>query len=174
MGTVKAGEVLVYASVKGANYGNSIPFFGFERQGAPVTSFVRLDDKPIRPKNQVYHPNCLIVMDETIQKAVNIFEGIRDNTIMVMNTNKSLNELDIPEEITKVGILDATSLSLEFIGRPIPNTIMLGAFVRATNWVDLKYVCERAGQLWGEKNMAAAEKGYELCEVHEVGENDGK
>ncbi len=54
MGTVKAAEILVWAKVLGGGYGSSIPFFGFERQGAPVTAFVKLDDKPIRPKTQVY------------------------------------------------------------------------------------------------------------------------
>ena len=52
LGTVKAGEMLVHATVADGKFGNSIPFFGFERQGAPVTSYVRLDDKKIRPKNQ--------------------------------------------------------------------------------------------------------------------------
>ena len=58
LGTVKAGEMLVHAAVASGKYGNSIPFFGFERQGAPVTSYVRLGDEKIRPKNQVYHPTA--------------------------------------------------------------------------------------------------------------------
>jgi 2-oxoacid:acceptor oxidoreductase gamma subunit (pyruvate/2-ketoisovalerate family) len=53
MGTVKAAEVIVNAKVLSGGYGNSIPFFGFERQGAPVTSFLRLDEKPIRPTNPI-------------------------------------------------------------------------------------------------------------------------
>lgn len=52
MGAVKAAEALVYAAVMDGKYGNSIPFFGFERQGAPVTAFVRISEEPIRPKKQ--------------------------------------------------------------------------------------------------------------------------
>ena len=72
LGTVKAGEMLVHAAVASGKYGNSIPFFGFERQGAPVTSYVRLGDEKIRPKNQVYHPNCTLVLDPSLLIVVGV------------------------------------------------------------------------------------------------------
>lgn len=165
MGAVKAGEVLVYASVKAGKYGNSIPFFGFERQGAPVTSFVRLDDNPIRPKNQVYNPNGLIVMDHTIIKAIDVFEGIMEGTALVINSPSELEELKLSQKITTIGILDATKLSMEMFGRAIPNTFMLGAFVKTTGWVELSYVKERCGEFWGNKNIEAVQKGFDMCQV---------
>ena len=86
MGAVKAAEALVYAAVMDGKYGNSIPFFGFERQGAPVTAFVRISEEPIRPKNRVYHPDIIIVLDPTIMNAVNVFEGVKEGGILVLNT----------------------------------------------------------------------------------------
>lgn len=132
MGAVKAAEALVYAAVMDQKYGNSIPFFGFERQGAPVTAFVRISEEPIRPKNRVYHPDIIIVLDPTIMNAVNVFEGVKENGVLVLNTTHKTEELNLPKEISKVAVLDATKIALDLIGRPITNTVMLGAFCKAT------------------------------------------
>ena len=86
LGTVKAGEMLVHAAVASGKYGNSIPFFGFERQGAPVTSYVRLGDEKIRPKNQVYHPNCTLVLDPSLLISAPVFDGLTENSYFIVNT----------------------------------------------------------------------------------------
>ena len=125
MGAVKAAEALVYAAVMDGKYGNSIPFFGFERQGAPVTAFVRISEEPIRPKNRVYHPDVIIVLDPTIMNAVNVFEGVKEGGILVLNTAHEPEDLDIPENITSVTVTDATKIAMDMIGRPITNTVML-------------------------------------------------
>ena len=97
MGAVKAAEALVYAAVMDGKYGNSIPFFGFERQGAPVTAFVRISEEPIRPKNRVYHPDIIIVLDPTIMNAVNVFEGVKEGGILVLNTTHDPKDMEIPK-----------------------------------------------------------------------------
>ena len=94
LGTVKAGEMLVHAAVASGKYGNSIPFFGFERQGAPVTSYVRLGDEKIRPKNQVYHPNCTLVLDPSLLISAPVFDGLTENSYFIVNT-KAENGADL-------------------------------------------------------------------------------
>ena len=94
LGTVKAGEMLVHAAVASGKFGNSIPFFGFERQGAPVTSYVRLGDEKIRPKNQVYHPNCTLVLDPSLLISAPVFEGLTENSFFIVNT-KVENSADL-------------------------------------------------------------------------------
>lgn len=127
LGTVKAGEMLVHAAVASGKYGNSIPFFGFERQGAPVTSYVRLGDEKIRPKNQVYHPNCTLVLDPSLLISAPVFDGLTENSYFIVNT-KAENGADLVKNpnVKTVAWLDATSIALEMLGRPITNTIMLG------------------------------------------------
>ena len=161
MGAVKAAEALVYAAVMEGKYGNSIPFFGFERQGAPVTAFVRISEDPIRPKNRVYHPDVIIVLDPTIMKAVNVFEGVKEGGILVLNTAHEPEELDIPKKIASVTVADATKIALDMIGRPITNTVMLGAFCKATGLVSVDEVAGKVEELWGTKNKEALYKGYE-------------
>lgn len=168
MGAVKAAEALVYAAVMDQKYGNSIPFFGFERQGAPVTAFVRISEEPIRPKNRVYHPDIIIVLDPTIMNAVNVFEGVKENGVLVLNTTHKPEELNLPKEISKVAVLDATKIALDLIGRPITNTVMLGAFCKTTGLVSVDEVAKKVEELWGAKNKEALYQGYESVVVKEL------
>ncbi len=166
MGTVKASEIIVYANIAKGGYGNSIPFFGFERQGAPVTAFVKIDSKPIRPKTQVYEPDCIVIMDPTIRKAVDVYEGVKEDSIMILNSTETRDELDVPDNISKVAVIDATSLALKRIGKPITNTAMLGAFVKGTGWVELDDVVEKVREFWGDVNADIVREAYEQTVVY--------
>ena len=162
MGTVKAGEILVHANVAEGRYGNSMPFFGFERQGAPVTSFVRLDDQKIRPKNKVYHPHAVLVLDPSLLISTNVFEGLRDEAVFVLNTRSTEPQKFVrSDKIKTAAYLDATKLALELLGRPVTNTIMLGAFIRATGWVGKEQVELKVAEFFGEKNAEAFRAGYD-------------
>lgn len=168
MGAVKAAEALVYAAVMDGKYGNSIPFFGFERQGAPVTAFVRISEEPIRPKNRVYHPDIIIVLDPTIMNAVNVFEGVKEGGILVLNTTHDPKDMEIPKNIASVTVVDATKIALDMIGRPITNTVMLGAFCKETGLVSVDEVAKKVEELWGAKNKEALYKGYEAAVTAEA------
>ena len=166
MGTVKAGEILVHAHVAAGHYGNSMPFFGFERQGAPVTSFVRLDDRKIRPKNKVYHPHAVLVLDPSLLISSNVFEGLRDDAVFVLNTKSTDPKQFVrSDRIKTAAYLDATSLALELFGRPITNTIMLGAFIRATGWVAKEQMELKVAEFFGEKNAEAFRSGFDKTVV---------
>ncbi len=165
MGAVKAAEALVYAAVMDGKYGNSIPFFGFERQGAPVTAFIRISENPIRPKNRIYNPDILIVLDPTIMNAVDVFEGLRENGLLVLNTTQDPKQMKLPENVAAVAALDATKIALDVLGRAITNTVMLGAFCKATGLVSIDAVAEKVEGLWGAKNREALYKGYEMVTI---------
>jgi len=169
-GIVRAGEIIVAAVVNQGLFGNSIPYFGFERRGAPVSAFVRIDERPIRPKTQVYHPDCLIIMDDTIANSVDIYEGIKDNCILVLNTKRKMEEIKVPTQIKTIALLDATGISLEILKRNIPNTAMLGAFARATGWVDINFLEEQVLKIFDEKNGEMLRRGYDMVEIFQVSE----
>jgi len=167
-GTVKAGEILVSTIVRQGKFGNSIPYFGFERRGAPVSAFVRIDDKKIRPKTQVYNPDCLIIMDDTIQNSVDIFKGIKDNCNIVLNTNKELKDLAISSKVSIVGLVDATEISLKLVNKNIPNTVMLGAFAKATGYVDFHILKEEVESVFGKENGKLLEQGYNCVSIYNI------
>ena len=167
MGTVKAGEMLVHATVAAGKFGNSMPFFGFERQGAPVASYVRLGDQKIRAKNQVYNPDCVIIQDPSLLVSTPVFEGLKEGSYVILNT-KSENPKDLVTNpnVKCLAYLDATSIAIEMLGRPIPNTIVLGAFVKATGGVNKEQLEAVIRNKFGDKNVEAFRRGYDEAKLY--------
>jgi pyruvate ferredoxin oxidoreductase gamma subunit/phenylglyoxylate dehydrogenase gamma subunit len=173
-GAVMAANLLAHALVEEGKQVVAIPSFGFERRGAPVAAFLRFDDAPIRRMTNIYEPDCIVCIDPTVARAVNIFDGIRENATLVQATRKPLGELSLPERVARVGLCDAVGIALEIFRRPITNTIMLGAFARTTGLVcleSLQAALRGEGGLRDaalEQNLAALARGYEVTAVHAI------
>lgn len=172
-GAVMAGKVLAKALGLEGKTVKAIPSFGFERRGAPVESYLRYDDSPIRKITNIYHPDAIVCLDPTLPRAVDIFNGMNDNGVWVQATKKSLDQLTFPKTVKKIGLCDAFGLALEVLGRPITNTIMLGVFAKTTGIVSLESINKgmesvafRDALL--EKNVEAVQRGYEETTVHEI------
>jgi 2-oxoacid:acceptor oxidoreductase gamma subunit (pyruvate/2-ketoisovalerate family) len=176
-GVVLGSEIFVSALIKEGKFAACFPFFGVERRGAPVFGFIRFDQMPIRQKDQVYNPDCVVVMDSTLFKAVNIYQGLKENATLVVNESRSIEELIIPANVQRVGLVDATRISLATIKKFIPNTVMLGALCRTTGWVNLgslvKSVNESFERRISPKNVEMLKIAYEETKIYERGE-DGK
>ena len=174
-GVVFGSEIFVSALIKEGKFASCFPFFGVERRGAPVFGFVRFDDKPVRQKDQVYYPDCVVVMDGTLFKAVNIYQGIKERSTLVVNESRGIEGLTIPGNVHRVGFVDATRICLENIKAFIPNTAMLGALCRTTGWVNLgslvKSVRESFGPKIRQKNIDMLKRAYEETKICERGED---
>lgn len=173
-GAVMAANLLARALVEEGRHVVAIPSFGFERRGAPVAAFLRYDTAPIRSMTNIYEPDCVVCIDPTVARAVNIFDGIREEATLVQATRKPLGELMLPERIARVGLCDAVGIALEIFRRPITNTIMLGAFARATGLVKLESLRAALRHESGlrdavlEQNLAGLARGYEATHVHRI------
>jgi phenylglyoxylate dehydrogenase gamma subunit len=172
-GAVLAGSILAAAFVEEGRHVVAVPSFGFERRGAPVASFLRVDDKPIRQMTNIYRPDCILCIDPTVARAVNVFDGVVEHATLVQTTAKPLSELTVPDRIELVGLCDAVALALAIFRRPITNTIMLGAFARTTGLVSLaslRTALERSSfrDAGLAQNQAALEQGYERTTVHRI------
>ena len=172
-GAVMAGKVLAKALGLEGKVVKAIPSFGFERRGAPVESYLRFDEKPIRKITNIYHPDAIVCLDPTLPRAVDIFNGMNENGVWVQATKKSIGELKFPETVKKIGLCDAFGLAMEVLGRPITNTIMLGVFAKTTEIVTLdslntamESVAFRDALL--DKNIEAVQRGYQETTVHEI------
>ncbi len=163
-GAVTAAEVLAVAAFKDGKQSQAFGKFGPERRGAPVQSFTRMDENPIRIRQEVYKPDIVVVLDPSLMKVVDVKEGMKENGILIINTKK-----DIPG----AWCVDATRVALDTIGRPIVNTAMLGAFSKASDSaVKLDSIVEAIkerfpGEL-GEKNAQAIIKASKDCACCEV------
>ncbi len=172
-GAVMASKILAKALAEEGKFVKAIPAFGFERRGAPVASFLRFDEKYIRKITNIYHPDCIICLDPTLPRAVDIFEGMNNHGVWVQSTKKPLEQMEIPDTISTVGLCDGFGIAMEIIGRPITNTIMLGVLAKTTQMVSLdalnkgmESVAFRDAAL--EKNIEAVRRGYEETSVHDV------
>ena len=165
-----AARVLATALDKEGKSVMAFPKFGAERRGAPVMAFTAFDAQPIREKTELYHPDCLIVIDHLLIRSVDVFQGIKPEGILVINTPETVTRKYHPN-LRVVGTVDATRIGLEEIGRPITNTSMLGAFARTTGWVNLDSVLSGLEQYFSgstlQKNIKCARRGYEETRVTE-------
>ncbi len=163
-----AAEAYALAAFLEGSYAVSFPFFGAERRGAPVRAFTRVDDKKIRIKTQVYEPDYVVVLDETLIETEDVLEGLKEDGMVIINTAKKPEEVRLSKPV-KCATVDATSIALEILGRPITNTAILGAIAKATGKVSIdsieKAIIEkfgaRLGKEAGEKNAKAARVAYE-------------
>lgn len=162
-GAITTAQILGTAAFMRGMYAYAFPTFGAARMGAPMNAFVRVDDKPIRLRCQVYEPDYVMVVDPTLIWGFDVFAGIKLGGIAVVTHR---DEVEVPKvEGVKVYEIPAEDIARETIGRPLGNTALLGAFVAATKLVDIDALCEaimqRFGGAVGEKNVEAARRGYQ-------------
>lgn len=167
-GAVLAAKMLASAfAVEGKSVA-SFPVFGFERRGMPVVAFTRFDEKPIREKTQIYTPDCLVVIDNTLLGLATLFDGLKPGGILILNSARPLSSRP-SGNLEKVGVINATQIALCEIGRDIPNTCLIGALAKVTGWLSLDSILKGLGDyLEGnilEKNLRNARRGYEEVEV---------
>ena len=159
-GVVKASQIVVRAAVAGGKNGQFIPFFGVERKGSPVFGYLRISEEPIRRKMQVYEPEILVIMDDSLVGLPATYAGLKAGGIVVINSTKTAEELGVPAATGEVAIVNATGIAEELIGRNIPNTSMLGAFAKASGLVDKEVLFAEIEKAFGAVNRQAAERAY--------------
>ncbi|MFY9625494.1 MAG: 2-oxoacid:acceptor oxidoreductase family protein [Rhodoplanes sp.] len=172
-GAVLACSILAQALIDDGNHAVAIPSFGFERRGAPVAAFLRFSTAPIRAMTNVYHPDCVVCIDPTVARAVDIFAGMKPGGTVVLTTKASLDELALPDHIARVGLCDAVGIALPIYRRPVTNAIMLGAFAKTTGLLTLASLKEALRQMEFRdaglaENLLAVERGYAETHVHEL------
>ena len=170
-GVVTAAELLSVAAFDGGQHAQAFPTFGSERTGAPVVSFVRVSERPVRSREPVAEPDALIVQDTTLLHQVDVFAGLKPAGFVLLNSARGLVDLglaDLGERLPPghVATVPATELALEHVGRPVPNVPLLGAFVAMTGLVELDAVvaalAERFPEAVARRNAAAARAAYDL------------
>lgn len=161
-GVVTAANILGAAAVYEGKYAQSFPFFGAERRGAPVSAFTRIADRAIRLRSQVYRPHWVVLLDDSLLQIIDPLEGLREGGGLVINTRRQ--QTDLPA-CGRVIALDATGIAQEVLGRPVANTVMLGALA-ALGLVGrpalARSIEEAFAGATGERNVRAAEAAYAL------------
>ncbi|RMG02812.1 MAG: pyruvate synthase [Nitrospirae bacterium] len=171
-GTVTAAKVLADACLSSGKNVQAFPEYGPERAGAPLRAYNRISSKPLRIHCPVTNPDIVSIVDATLIDSLNLAEGAADDAVFVVNTSKEPAEIRQKmglKDTQKVYTVDATKIALETIGRPLPNSCMLGAIAKATGLVDLNVLLEDVKGSFGSKfsekiitaNLEATRRGYE-------------
>lgn len=133
-GAKTASLLLADAAFNTGKYIQGFPEYGPERMGAPITAYNRIDDKEIRLHCNIYNPDYVVVVDDSLIGTVDVTKGLKDNGAIIINTSKSVIEIKklLNGYKGEVYVVDATKISLECLKANFPNTAMLAAVVKVT------------------------------------------
>ena len=173
-GSVTAANLLVAAALNDGNKGvQAFPFFGAERRGAPVRAFARISDEEIFLRSEVYTPDIVIVLDESIMEIVDVIKGLKKNGKILINTTKDPNSFDFSNKYN-IATVDATGVAIKHDilvgGIPVVNMPILGAVPKILDRITLKSIQAEVKKKWkgelADKNVKATQDAYNLVEVN--------
>ncbi len=133
-GAKTASLLLADAAFNTGKYIQGFPEYGPERMGAPITAYNRISTTPIRVHSNIYEPDYVVVVDDTLLSAVDVTSGLKEDGAILINTTKSIDEIKplLKGYNGSVYTIDARKISEEALGRYFPNTPMLAAIVKVT------------------------------------------
>lgn len=133
-GAKTASLLLADAAFNTGKYIQGFPEYGPERMGAPITAYNRISSEPIRIHSNIYEPDYVVVVDDTLLESVDVTAGLKESGAIVINTKKDKDYLKkvLKGYNGKIFTIDAKKISEEALGRYFPNTPMLAAIVKVS------------------------------------------
>jgi pyruvate ferredoxin oxidoreductase gamma subunit len=146
-GVVTGAELLSVAAFVEGKFAQAFPSFGSERMGAPVVSFCRIDARAIRLREPIVEPDVLVIQDATLLHSVDVFQGLRPDGYLLLNSTRSLEGCGLAELAGKLPegharAVPASAWAEKHTGRALPNVALLGAFAALTGAVTLEAILE--------------------------------
>ncbi|MBQ8298533.1 MAG: 2-oxoacid:acceptor oxidoreductase family protein [Clostridia bacterium] len=137
-GAKTASLLLADAAFNTGKYIQGFPEYGPERMGAPITAYNRISDEPITIHSNIYEPDFVVVVDDTLLEAVDVTAGLKEDGAIVVNSTKTPDEIrgSLKGYKGKVCTIDARKISEETLGKYFPNTPMLAAIVKVSGIMD--------------------------------------
>lgn len=137
-GAKTAALLLADVAFKTGAYVQGFPEYGPERMGAPITAFNRISNEEIRVHSNIYTPDLVVVVDETLLVSVDVTAGLKEEGAIIVNTPKSADEIRplLNGYKGRVYTLDARVISEEALGKYFPNSPMLAAAVAVSKVMD--------------------------------------
>ncbi len=170
-GAVTAAKFLAEVALASGKDIQAFPEYGPERMGAPIKAFTRISSAPISIYCGVKNPDIVVVLDETLLDVVKVAKGLSDDGVILVNTDD--DPTDVRKRLGikkgKVYAINATSIAIDTLGRPIPNTPMIGALIKITGMAPLEDVTSHFAKTFGKKfnqkilegNIEAIRRAYE-------------
>ena len=172
-GAKTASLLLADAAFNTGKYIQGFPEYGPERMGAPITAYNRISDTPIRIHSNIYEPDYVVVVDDSLIGAVDVTSGLKDNGAIVINTSEDIDSLrkKLNGFSGKIYTIDASKISLECLKANFPNTAMLAAVVNITKIMSKEELVDNMKDAFSHKfakkpeviepNIEALLRGYD-------------
>ncbi|MCQ9208230.1 MAG: 2-oxoacid:acceptor oxidoreductase family protein [Omnitrophica bacterium] len=173
-GAKTAAQFLAEAALDTGKYIQAFPEYGPERSGAPIRTYTRISEKPINLHCSIANPEYVVVIDPTLVTP-KVVEGLTDKGVLLVNTNEPIESVRKKTGFQggKVACVDATKISLDTLGRPMPNMPMLGALLKVAPLVKLDVLYEKIRAKFLKKigdektnaNIAGVKRAYEEVNI---------
>jgi len=171
-GVVTAAELLSMAAFDEGLHAQALPSFGSERTGAPVVAGCRISDRPIRSHDPITRPDVVVIQDPTLLRDPAVLEGLAPDGIVVVNTSGVVDALPgagpADGRVARWVTVPATDLARRALGRPLPNTALVGAVAGVTHVVDPQSLGSAIRRRFpgpvGEANAELAARVYALVD----------
>ena len=133
-GAKTASLLLADAAFNTGKYIQGFPEYGPERMGAPITAYNRISNTPITVHSNIYEPDYVVVVDDTLLESVDVTAGLKETGAIIINTTKSADYLKskLKNYLGSIYTIDARKISMETLGKYFPNTPMLAAIVKVS------------------------------------------
>lgn len=160
-----AARILARTAYLAGNQTQDFSMYGAERRGAPITAFVRYDPKAITTRGYIFEPDIVIIADDSLDFK-RMLRGLKPDSIILINTGE---KPDFLFKLTKATVhwVNATSIALKVMGKPLFNCALLGAMIRLLKEVNLEHLkkaiaieLEHHGEAVVRKNQRMAEAGH--------------
>ncbi|MBQ9313571.1 MAG: 2-oxoacid:acceptor oxidoreductase family protein [Clostridia bacterium] len=137
-GAKTASLLLADAAFNTGKFIQGFPEYGPERMGAPITAYNRISDERITIHSNIYEPDYVVVVDDTLLESVDVTAGLKESGAIVINTEKTPDEVRplLKGYQGKVCTIDARTISIDTLGKYFPNTPMLAAIVKVSGIMD--------------------------------------
>ncbi|HUU22909.1 MAG TPA: 2-oxoacid:acceptor oxidoreductase family protein [Phycisphaerae bacterium] len=170
-GAKTAAQLVAQVALEEGKHSQGFPEYGPERMGAPIRGFTRISDGEIRLHCPIEKPDVVVVLDETLVGEPSVTEATDGATVFIVNTASEPEAMGrkLGADGARTFCEDATRISIDELGRPIPNTPMIGALIRATGCVSLEAVqkdvekkfLKKFGERVAQGNLRAIRRAYE-------------
>ncbi len=169
-GIKTSAEIIAQAVSSKGKYIQAFPEFGPERSGAPVRSFLRISDHPIRTHEPITNPDYLIIMDDSLVDSSAVKE-LKNVQLIILNSKKEPGDFrELKRKARKLITIDASGISKRIVGENRPNTVILGKLVFVSDVVSLEKLQEVFERIFSSKlkkeklakNLKAIEEAYDI------------
>ena len=174
-GAKTAAQVIAEAAIEEDIFAQAFSEYGPERSGAPMKTFLRVSEKPIRIYSDVESPDMVVVLDPSLLPSVDVAGGLIDDGIVIVNTCDTAENVrsKLSKKNCKIYIIDAKGIAMRIIGRDLPNTAIMGAMIRLVPLIPYEHAIEETKEMFGRKvsedivnkNVEALKEGYNRVEA---------